>query len=41
MKVSLNTIKQYIDFELSPVDELVAWVNAQLHETQQKIRSAK
>ena len=30
MKVSLNTIKQYIDFELPEVDELVACINAQL-----------
>lgn len=30
MKVSLNTIKQYIDFELPPVSELVARINDQL-----------
>ena len=30
MKVSLNIIKQLIDFELPPVDELVARVNQQL-----------
>ncbi len=30
MKVSLNQVKQYIDFELPPVDELVARINAQL-----------
>jgi phenylalanyl-tRNA synthetase beta chain len=30
MKVSLNTIRQYIDFELPPVDELVARINEQL-----------
>ncbi len=30
MKVSLNTIKQFIDFELPPVDELVARINQQL-----------
>ncbi len=30
MKVSLNTIRQYIDFDLPPVDELVARINAQL-----------
>ena len=30
MKVSLNTIKQYIDFELPPVAELVARINEQL-----------
>ena len=30
MKVSLNTVKQYIDFELPPVDELVKRTNEQL-----------
>lgn len=30
MKVSLNTIRRFIDFELPPVDELVARINAQL-----------
>ena len=30
MKVSLNTIKQYIDFELPETTELVAHINAQL-----------
>lgn len=30
MKISLNTIKQYIDFELPPVDELVKRINEQL-----------
>lgn len=30
MKVSLNTIKRYINFELPPVDELVARINEQL-----------
>ena len=30
MKVSLNTIKQYIDFDLPSVDELVRRINAQL-----------
>ena len=30
MKVSLNTVKQLIDFELPPTDELVTRVNAQL-----------
>jgi len=30
MKVSLNAIKQYIDFELPPVDELVKRINEQL-----------
>lgn len=30
MKVSLQTVKQYIDFELPPVDELVRRINEQL-----------
>lgn len=30
MKVSLNTIRQMIDFDLPPVDELVARINSQL-----------
>lgn len=30
MRISLNTIKQYIDFELPPVDELVRRINTQL-----------
>jgi len=30
MKVSLNTVKRYIDFELPPVDELVARINERL-----------
>ncbi len=30
MKVSLNTVKKLIDFELPPIDELVARINAQL-----------
>ena len=30
MKVSLNLIKQLINFELPPVDELVSRVNQQL-----------
>lgn len=30
MKVSLNTVKQFIDFELPPVDELVKRINKQL-----------
>ncbi len=30
MRVSLNTIKQYLDFDLSPVDELVERIGAQL-----------
>lgn len=30
MKISLNTIRQYIDFEMPPVDELVKRINEQL-----------
>lgn len=30
MKVSLNTVKQFIDFDLPPIDELVARINSQL-----------
>lgn len=30
MKVSLNIVRQYLDFELPPVQELVARINAQL-----------
>ena len=30
MKVSLNWVKQYLDFELPPVDELVERIGAQL-----------
>jgi phenylalanyl-tRNA synthetase beta chain len=30
MRVSLNTIKRYIDFELPPIDELVKRINEQL-----------
>ena len=30
MKVSLNVVKQFIDFELPPVDELVKHINEQL-----------
>jgi phenylalanyl-tRNA synthetase beta chain len=30
MRVSLNTIRQFIDFDLPPVDELVMRINAQL-----------
>lgn len=37
MKVSLNTIKQYVNFELPPVDELVARINAQLGGVEQVI----
>jgi phenylalanyl-tRNA synthetase beta chain len=37
MKVSLNTIKQYIDFELPPVDELVRRINEQLGSVEEVI----
>lgn len=37
MKVSLNTIKQYIDFELPPVDELVTRINEQLGGVEQVV----
>lgn len=37
MKVSVNTIKQYIDFELPPVDELVARINQQLGQVEEVI----
>jgi phenylalanyl-tRNA synthetase beta chain len=35
MKVSLNWIKQYVDFELPPVDELVRRIGAQLGEVEE------
>lgn len=37
MKVSLNTIKQYIDFELPPVPELVQRINEQLGQVEEVI----
>lgn len=37
MKVSLNTIRQYIDFELPPVSELVARINQQLGQIEEVI----
>lgn len=37
MKVSLNTVKQYIDFELPPVPELVARINEQLGQVEEVI----
>ncbi len=37
MKVSLNTIRQYIDFELPAVDELVARINEQLGQVEEVI----
>lgn len=40
MKVSLNTVKQLIDFELPPTDELVARVNAQLGKAEKVINLA-
>ncbi len=38
MRVSLNTIKQFIDFELPPVDELVKHINEQLGGVEEVIR---
>ena len=35
MKVSLNVIKQLINFELPPVDELVRRINQQLGSVEQ------
>lgn len=37
MKVSLNIVKQYIDFELPPVDELVRRINEQLGQVEEVI----
>lgn len=37
MKVSLNTVRQFIDFDLPPVDELVVRINAQLGGVEQVI----
>jgi len=37
MKVSLNTIRQYIDFELPAVDELVSRINQQLGQVEEVI----
>lgn len=37
MKVSLNTVKQYIDVELPPVDELVSRINQQLGKVEEVI----
>ena len=37
MKVSVNTIRQYIDFELPPVDELVARINQQLGQVEEVV----
>lgn len=41
MKVSLNTVKQYINFELPPVDELVHRINEQLGGVEEIIDVAK
>jgi phenylalanyl-tRNA synthetase beta chain len=40
MKVSLNTVKQYIDFDLPPVDELVKRINEQLGGVEEVINLA-
>lgn len=37
MKVSLNIIRQYIDFELPPVDELVSRINQQLGQVEEVV----
>ena len=37
MKVSLNTLKQYVGLEIPPVDELVALINAQLGQVEEII----
>ena len=37
MKVSLNTIRQFIDFELPQTDELVARINSQLGQVEEVI----
>jgi phenylalanyl-tRNA synthetase beta chain len=37
VKVSLNTIRQFIDFELPPVDELVMRINQQLGQVEEVI----
>ncbi|AHB42713.1 Phenylalanine-tRNA ligase beta subunit [Candidatus Saccharibacteria bacterium RAAC3_TM7_1] len=37
MRVSLNQIKQFIDFELPPVDELVKKINSQLGKVEETI----
>lgn len=37
MKVSLNTIRQYLDFELPPVSELVSRINQQLGQIEEVI----
>lgn len=41
MKVSLNTIKQYLDFALPPVKELVARINEQLGQVEEVIDLSK
>ncbi len=37
MKVSLNTVKEYIDFELPPIDELKERINEQLGKVEQVV----
>ncbi len=37
MKISLNTIRQYIDFELPSVDELVSRINQQLGQVEEVV----
>lgn len=41
MKVSLNTIKQYLGFDLPPVEELVARINEQLGQVEEVIDLSK
>lgn len=41
MKVSINTVRQLIDFDLPPVDELMALVNAQLGGVEEVIEYGK
>jgi len=41
MRVSLNTIKQFVDFELPPVAELVKKINAQLGKVEETINLGK
>ena len=41
MKVSLNTIKSFIDFELPPVDELVQRINQQLGGVEEVVNLAE
>jgi phenylalanyl-tRNA synthetase beta chain len=41
MKVSVNTVKQFIDFDLPPVDELVSRINQQLGGVEEVIDLSK